>query len=45
VYDITPLHYATSEGRKGTAQELIRLGAKIDAVDQQGWTPLRDAAR
>lgn len=40
----TPLHFAAWAGRKGTAQALLDAGAKVDALDRHGRSPLFYAA-
>lgn len=40
----TPLHYAAREEIPGMAGLLLQHGAKIEAVDAYGWTPLHMAA-
>lgn len=37
-YKRTPLHYAAMSGRKDIAEILIKAGAKLDAVDEEGKT-------
>ena len=41
---MTPLHYAASEGHKEVAELLISKGANVDAQSFVGMTPLREAA-
>ena len=43
-YGWTPLHVAATYDRAGTAELLIRRGAKVAAVDQSGLNPLHWAA-
>ena len=38
-----PLHFAADAGQVETIKELVRLGAKVDAGDDQGDTPLMRA--
>ncbi len=42
--DNTPLHGAASSGATGAIQLLADAGAKLDARNRRGWTPLRVAA-
>src|SRR5262245_45773998 len=35
----TPLHFAARGGHRETAAYLLAKGAKIDAANEQGWTP------
>ncbi|XP_068745803.1 ankyrin repeat domain-containing protein 53-like [Montipora capricornis] len=37
---ITPVHQAASDGHVKCLQELIKYGAKIDAIDANGHTPM-----
>eukprot|EP01060_Flectonema_neradi_P013063 TRINITY_DN1984_c0_g1_i1.p1 TRINITY_DN1984_c0_g1~~TRINITY_DN1984_c0_g1_i1.p1 ORF type:complete len:502 (+),score=83.02 TRINITY_DN1984_c0_g1_i1:34-1539(+) len=39
----TPLHYAASIGAMGTLRTLLSLGADVDLVDNNGYTPLHVA--
>ncbi|MDR2137353.1 MAG: ankyrin repeat domain-containing protein, partial [Synergistaceae bacterium] len=41
----TPLMHAALRGKQETAQKLLEAGAKADATDSVGWTPLHFAAR
>lgn len=41
----TSLHLAASKDHGRTAQQLLDLGADIQARDKAGWTPLHTAAR
>jgi ankyrin repeat protein len=43
--DWTPLHIATRDGDEGRMAWLIDHGAKVDARDEYGMTPLMEAAR
>ncbi|MBS3764826.1 MAG: ankyrin repeat domain-containing protein, partial [Planctomycetes bacterium] len=40
----TPLHCAAEKGHLETAKLLVSWGAKTDAEDALGWTPLEEAA-
>ena len=40
-----PLHYAANFEKFEVVQKLIEYGADIDAVDEDGWTPLGWASR
>jgi ankyrin repeat protein len=40
-----PLHMACFKGQLDCVQELLRLGADIEAQDDSAWTPLHFAAR
>ncbi|XP_070564461.1 uncharacterized protein [Ptychodera flava] len=42
-YESTPLHVASVEGHLDIAQVLIKHGARINAMDKNGWTPLHHA--
>jgi ankyrin repeat protein len=39
----TPLHLAVARGNTACAQILLEKGAKVDAQDKYGWTPLHAA--
>ena len=41
----TVLHIAAKHGHVASIEPLIKLGANVDAVDREGWTPLHHAAR
>ena len=41
---LTPLHYAARHGHKHVAHELVKHGARIDAVDRDNETALLKAA-
>jgi len=41
----TALHIAAAEGQKGIAQSLLDKGARPDATDRWGTTPVQDAER
>ncbi|KAK1864970.1 hypothetical protein I4F81_007506 [Pyropia yezoensis] len=41
----TPLHEASELGYTDIAEELLRVGATVDAVDKDGWSPLHWAAK
>jgi tetratricopeptide (TPR) repeat protein len=40
-----PLHYAAAFGNRKVVELLLELGARVDAVSDEGWTPLFLAAR
>lgn len=42
---MTALHFACGNGSTEIIQELLRHGAPIEALDNQGWTPLMFAAQ
>lgn len=39
----TPLHLAVARGNTACARVLLEKGAKVDAQDKYGWTPLHTA--
>eukprot|EP00798_Chlamydomonas_sp_ICE-L_P017726 gene17726-24086_t len=41
--DLTPLHVASSAGLARCAEVMIRAGARTEATDRAGWTPLHEA--
>lgn len=41
----TALHLAAAEGNVRTARALLELSADVNAVDERGYTPLREAVR
>jgi ankyrin repeat protein len=48
-HGLTPLHYATANGRKPRHKEIVELlianGAAVNAMSNSGWTPLHVAAK